>query len=289
MSRETGQRRVREAAGAPVAEAAASDSPSILLSEERRRWVRGCLRKAEIVLDARSFGSFMVDIEATMSWYEASVSELKVTFRKQHDARRSLWHLADRHDPPIGMIRRSIAQLPAEVMTPIDERACRIVPRLEGRDLHLLRNEDQAVDLQIWLGMGGFRKWAANADVELLLEAVKLCVATGSAAAKGYRLALEPRILGVVRRGPGQKSVGGRPRAMLDRSLVRRLSSHWYSRTGEMPEQGRSDETGFGDFVHRVFQWLGLGHGKAAYALRTHWSEICRRERERKVAILETD
>jgi hypothetical protein len=258
------------------------------LDEEQRRWIRSCLTKAGLKKPGRrDFKLLVPDIEREMALFASATA--KLTFRQRHDALRSLWHLADRSDPPIGMIRRRIARLPAEALNPIDERACRIIPVLEGRDRHLLDNESRAVDFQTWLDMGGFQKWAANADGALLVEAVKLCVATGSAVANAYTAALEPRILGVVRRGPGQKPAGGRPRARLNHTLVKRLAYHWHRRTGKMPEQGRSDETGFGDLVHRVFQWLGRSHEEATYALRAYWSAFRCRERERELAIVETD
>jgi hypothetical protein len=40
--------------------------------------------------------------------------------------------------------------------------------------------------------------------------------------------------------------------------------------TDELPKPGRSDEAGFGDLVHKVFQWLDLPDGSAGYALRRY-------------------
>jgi hypothetical protein len=259
-----------------------SGRPSIMLDEERQRWVRACLAQAGIGLDTCSFGSLVRDIEAAMSLFVASGP--KLTGRQQHDALRDLWVLAHRADPPIGLIRYRIAQLQAEVMNRIDARAWRIIPAIEQRNPCLSSHGEEhwPVDLEAWRSAGGLRKWSATADGPSLIDAVKACVATGSAI--GHPGVLEPRIFGTVRRGPGPKSAGGRPRAQLHHSLVNRLAGAWYRRTDRMPEPGRSDQTGFGDCVHSVFQWLGLSHAEATYALRAYWAAFRRRERERRSA-----
>jgi hypothetical protein len=258
------------------------DRRSIKLDGEQRRWVRTCLAKAGIKLDRKNFRLLMSDIDAAMSLFAASVP--KLTFRQQHDALRDLWLLANRPDPPIGLIRRRIAQLPAEVMSLIDARAWRIILALEQRNLCLSSRGEKhwPMDLEAWRSAGGFRKWSATADGRTLIDALKACVATGSA--MGNPGVLEPRILGIVRRGPGPKLLGGRPRARLHHSLINRLAHAWCRCTARMPEPGRSDQTGFGDCVHSVFQWLGLGHEEATYALRAYWAAFHSRERERRSA-----
>lgn len=135
-----------------------SDRPSIMLDEEQRRWVRTCLAKAGIELDMCSFGSLVRDIEAAMSLFAASVP--KLTFWQQHEALRGLWFLAHRADPPIGLIRYRIVQLPAEVMNRIDARAWRIIPAIEQRNPCLSSHGEEhwPMDLEAWRSAGGLRK-----------------------------------------------------------------------------------------------------------------------------------
>jgi hypothetical protein len=50
------------------------------------------------------------------------------------------------------------------------------------------------------------------------------------------------------------------------------LAIDWCRATGQPPDQGRSDATGFGELVHSVFDWLGeLG---ATQALRRYWRMV---------------
>jgi hypothetical protein len=52
------------------------------------------------------------------------------------------------------------------------------------------------------------------------------------------------------------------------------LAMDWSHATGSPPKPRRSDNTGFGDLVHSVFQWLNLPEGSAAYALRQYWTAV---------------
>ena len=51
--------------------------------------------------------------------------------------------------------------------------------------------------------------------------------------------------------------------------LVRFLAADWADATGQAPQSGRSDTTGFGAMVHHVFAWLGLT--TPDQSLRRYW------------------
>ncbi len=67
------------------------------------------------------------------------------------------------------------------------------------------------------------------------------------------------------------------------------LAGDWSRATGQMPEAGRSDRTGFGGLVHSVFQWvyvpkaarqaeideaIDTAAGAASYCLRRFWEDV---------------
>jgi hypothetical protein len=56
---------------------------------------------------------------------------------------------------------------------------------------------------------------------------------------------------------------GGRPLKEAEYDLVMRLAIDWLHATAKRPQPCRSDETGFGDLVHSVFQWMGLRNKSA--------------------------
>jgi hypothetical protein len=66
----------------------------------------------------------------TMSTYrsENAESDGATTFRKKHDSLRELWRLAEQPDPPVGLIRARLKELPGEVVADIEERAERRWP-----------------------------------------------------------------------------------------------------------------------------------------------------------------
>ena len=111
----------------------------------------------------------------------------------------------------------------------------------------------------------------------LLVEALRVLSADGGRIVPGRsrgggkrsKSRLEPRISRQVRGTGTMAPTGGRPKNADQDTLVMHLAIDWYQATGERPEQGRSDATGFGELVHSVFDWLGeLG---ATQALRRYW------------------
>ena len=132
---------------------------------------------------------------------------------------------------------------------------------------------------------GGIRAWAAIASDEALIRAIQtLPPMTGVVEVQGRsrgggkrsRSRIEPYIYRVAR-GADNRMAGGGRRTYLDFKflLIGRLIAAWERATGDFPSVGRSDETGFGDLVHSVFQWLGMD-GQAEYALRQYWKEFSR-------------
>jgi hypothetical protein len=103
------------------------------------------------------------------------------------------------------------------------------------------------------------------------------------------RLRLEPIILGEIRGAGTRIHSGGAPTANGRHDMVMHLALDWRRATGEDPRRGRSDETGFGDLVHSVFQWLKLSKDPteaAAYALRRFWS-LMRRRKDQAASLVE--
>jgi hypothetical protein len=282
----------------------------VMLEEEQRHLVRDCLRKSGLSLVDKNFSDFIAKIELSIA-AAISNNEDEPTERKRRDMLRTLWLLADQDDPPVGQIRVRIAGLPNAVMNRIDMRAQHIIPRLEAewkfRQVSL--SEAQALgrhqpplqqpDLKFlkplgtrtaWISAGGFREWAITAPADLLLDAIKCVVAQGGKIVKGRSRGagkrapgrLEPVIEGIVRGEGSDRSKGGSPRAQSRDQLVMHLALDWLSATGAMPGRGRSDHTGFGDLVHKVFGWAGdLGasgfdnsHQDASYALRKYWDAL---------------
>ena len=80
--------------------------------------------------------------------------------------------------------------------------------------------------------------------------------------------------MGEVRGAGTEGHRGGRPNKQRDQTLVMHLAFDWLTATGEPPKPGRSDNTGFGDLVHSVFQWLSFPEGSASHALRKYWAAV---------------
>jgi hypothetical protein len=58
------------------------------------------------------------------------------------------------------------------------------------------------------------------------------------------------------------------------------LALDWVYVTGEIPQPGRSEGTGFGQMVHLIFDWLQ--EPGAERALRRHWRHVERDDRAEK-------
>ena len=136
----------------------------------------------------------------------------------------------------------------------------------------------------------GFLAWAENADGDKLVKALRVLAAEGAqivvgrSRGCGKRSArrVEPMILGEVRGTAASKRKGGRPSEDARHELVMHLAMDWLHATSQHPGTGRSGETGFGDLVHSVFQWLlnneDGGSEAATYALRRYWDTMRRRK-----------
>jgi hypothetical protein len=243
--------------------------PGFCLDEEQRARVRDCLHKAHIVLPGAVFDRFVRDTEDTISRFRGI--EPSAGFREAHDALRAIWALAHEDDPPVGVLRARIKALPKPAIEYIDRRSPRVIPRLFPGDP---------------FENGAFLAWADNASGVKLVQALRILsadgaqVVAGRSRGRGKRsaLRLEPVIFGEARGAGAKKRKGGRPSEEARHQLVMHLALDWVHATGQMPEPGRSGETGFGDFVHSVFQWLlneedGVGEA-ATYALRTYWDTV---------------
>jgi hypothetical protein len=199
-----------------------------------------------------------------------------MTGRQVHDYLRGLWHLANEPDSSTGQIRARFKSAPDQITRILDYRARQEIPKLY-EPTGMPANEEAA------LCTGGIRAWAAIASDEALIRAIQtLPPMTGVVEVQGRsrgegkrsRSRLEPYIYRVAR-GADNRMAGGGRRTYLDFKflLIGRLAAAWERATGDFPAVGRSDETGFGDLVHSVFQWLGMD-GQAEYALRQYWKEF---------------
>jgi hypothetical protein len=123
-------------------------------------------------------------------------------------------------------------------------------------------------------------EWACTADREKLIRVAQAIsgegarVVPGRSRGPGKRSAprVEPMIRGEVRGDGAARDHGGRPRNDALQDLILQLAGEWLYATGELPKAGRSDKTGFGDLVHKVFQWCGEPEA-ATHALRQYWAE----------------
>jgi hypothetical protein len=249
-----------------------------ILDEEQQDRVDRCLQKAHLAATTTTSRNLIRQIEQAMSSFLADRRDYAMTDRELDDHSRGLWHLANESEPSIGQIRARIESEPDQVTRQYDELALREIPKLYG-STGMPANEEQA------LRNGGFKAWAAIAGGEVLIRAI-LTLLPGSGvvavlgrsrgAGKRSRQHLEPYINRFARGADGPKPSGGR-RSYLDFEflLIGRLATAWECATGQFPPPGRSDETGFGDLVHSVFQWLGM-EGQAEYALRQYWKEFAR-------------
>jgi hypothetical protein len=238
-------------------------SASHRLDELKRALIRDCLGGAGLLLPPDRFERLIRDVEASIAHYPVGASE--DSFRVWRDALRELWHLSHDDDPPVGQIRARIAALPPQAIEYIDRRAPNVV----------FPDEPPVTR---------FAEWAVNADASRLIQATQVLTAEGAqvvegrsrGAGKRSERRLEPVINGEVRGAGAQRHRGGRPENAHRQDLVMHLAIDWLWATGEPPKPGRSNKTGFGDLVHKVFQWLDLPDGSAGYALRRYWSEVSR-------------
>jgi hypothetical protein len=121
-----------------------------------------------------------------------------------------------------------------------------------------------------------FLSWAERAEGSDLVKALRVISADGGRRVPGRSRGdgkrsterLEPQVLGQVRGSPGPKAEGGRPSEKTRQELVMHLATDWLQATGQSPERGRSDQTGFGELAHSIFGWLDFS--KDPYEAATH-------------------
>jgi hypothetical protein len=142
-----------------------------------------------------------------------------------------------------------------------------------------------------------FLAWAESAPDDKLVRALTTLSTEGRQWVRGRSRGggkrsaprFEPLIMGIVRGSPEGNSLAGRPSEDARQALVMHLAIDWSGATGQMPEAGRSDRTGFGSLVHSVFEWvyvpkaapqveideaIDMAVGAASYCLRRFWEEV---------------
>jgi hypothetical protein len=267
----------------------------VRLDEEQRACVKRCLGRSGAEVSGLKLKALATVVACAMSAFLARKSDYEMTYREVHDAIRELWRLASEADPSIGQIRAIIKALPDQVLRLFNYLARQEIPEYYavGQIGRALANERGGISLAEVeaLREGGFRAWAAIASgpaliwaIQTLLPAIGIIEVEGRSRGMGKRSPsrVEPIIMGTARGADKQMPssmqmhIGGR-RSILDFefSLIGTLVQAWQRATGILPSAGRSDETGFGDLVHSVFQWLGMD-GQAEYALRQYWKEFSR-------------
>jgi len=238
------------------------------LDDEQRKWVHGCLKKADIPFGERfDLDGFVSRIEGTIDQFRRAVP--RRIFREEHDALREIWLLTHKTDPNPARMRRLLSRLGRRARLALDCRAEIVIPRLfPGESVK-----------------GGFLAWAKQAENAKLVTALEALSADGGEIVKGRsrgedkrsRPRLEPRVLGFVRGSAQRQPKGGRPSEDARQQLVMFLACDWQLATGQTPAVGRSDKSGFGDLVHSVFQWLEISDDPteaATYALRRYRDEV---------------
>lgn len=245
------------------------------LNDVQRALVRGCLNKAEISLPQDRFKRLVGDLETSIDHFRNT--PLEGTYREAHDALRALWKRCYLDEPPVRVLRDELRKLPKAAVASVARRARVVIPRLfPGETI-----EDDVSDSPDRLA-ARFLVWAASADDQKLVEALRVLSADGGRGVAGRsrgggkrsRARFEPVIIGEVRGVGTRDHTGGRPAEAARHELVMHLAVDWLTATGQAPEAGRSDSIGFGDLVHSVFQWLDVSADTseaASYALRRFW------------------
>jgi hypothetical protein len=224
-------------------------------------------------------------VAVTGSTYVATQSApgYAIPQRQIHRRLRTLLRLAEQADPPIGVIRARLKQLPRQALGEVEERAHRRWP---------IYFDEPAPSTPA----GG---WLADVPADQLLTILPPGLSDGGMIVPGRgrgsghrsRPHYEPMIRGVVRGSrPSSGSApaedladpraatahaGGRPRDDDALELISFLAMDWALATESRPVPGRSDEKPFGNMVHQVFGWLELPD--ATGALRRYWREWARR------------
>jgi hypothetical protein len=146
-------------------------------------------------------------------------------------------------------------------------------------------------------GITRFQEWAIDAPPNELILLTRALSGEGQRMVKGRSRGdgkrapdhFEPVIMGQFRGDPvdteasilgpsipaaAKSDQGGRPLKDAEYELVMHLAIDWSHALGDKPRSGRSGNSGFGDLVHSVFQWMGLRNKSAIYALRRYWADV---------------
>lgn len=234
-------------------------SAQVRLDGEQRAQVLDCLAKESITLSRERFDRLIREIERTMTDYQNA--RPNGTEREADDALADLWQLSHEDDPSPALLRMRVQALPKAAADYVDRRF-----RIVFKSLF----SAEAPESQ-------FQQWAATAERESLIVMTQLLSAQGAQWVEGRSRGggkrsiprLEP-----LRRRSGAERKGGRPDKGDLQDLIMQLHVDWLHATEAQPKPGgRGDHTGFGDLVHRVFQWLGIPDGSATNALRQYWAE----------------
>jgi hypothetical protein len=212
-------------------------------------------------------------VAATMAQHVATTSApgYALPDRRVHDRLRALWRLAERPDPPIGLICAQLRQLPQRILREVEQQAERRWP--------IYFDERHRRD-RLWVG------YIVNVPVDKFLKVLppsssnegRIILGRGRGSGRRSKLHFEATIGGLVQgSNPSQSAAnpnaGGRPRNDEALELIAFLGMDWALATGKIPPSGRSGETPFGDLVHQVFGWLGLPD--ATRALRQYCASGC--------------
>jgi hypothetical protein len=233
-------------------------SAQVRLDGEQRAQVLDCLAKESITLSRERFDRLIREIKTLMKAHLDA--EPKGTEREADDALAELWQLSHDDDPSPVLLRMRIQALPRAAADYIDRRFPIVFERLFSAEAPVRE----------------FQKWAPTADRESLFVMTQLLSAQGARWVEGRSRGggkrsiarLEP-----LRRRAGAERKGGRPDKGDLQDLIMQLRGDWLYATEAPPKSGgRGDQTGFGDLVHRVFQWLGIPDGSATNALRQYWA-----------------
>lgn len=261
--------------------------PDFSLGEEQLAVVSRCLRGSHVGLRNRKIDEYAREIERRGKEFLDAKQSHNLTPRAIHDSLRDLWHLAASKDPPIGLIRIHVQNLPDPAVRQLNYLAAREIPKYYTHknwpDSRGTRTRSIPIEEADALSRDDFRKWAQIACGEALIWAIQTLPITGAVRVRGRRRGpgkrsadrVEPSINRVARGAGDEALLAGPPSDMPHKlTLIGGLAHAWERTTGAFPIAGRSDQTPFGDLVHSVFQWLGLDDGEAVYALRTFWKEV---------------
>ena len=222
------------------------------LDSDQRQSLQDCLADAGASLLV-SADRFCEGIEASIDHYFRTKPE--GTPREAYDSLTEIWQICQRDHPSPKRLQILLCSIPPIALEYLERRGPRVLFQLVG----------VAVEHEPFERRNGVVfAWAKSAPDDELVRVLPALIQDGGRWVQGRgrgggkRSAprFEPRIMGVVRRSPEAKSLGGRPRKEATRTLIMHLAGDWCRSTGRIPGTGRSDRCGFGKLAHMVFQWI---------------------------------